>query len=244
MVVYSWDARAARLRWLAKQEPTTPDLTRWTGCCPAGPTAPVPGVVLLPAWLTADLRVGPGGALPVLGRGVGRCPVPPDAQRRRHVGARWSDSDGTGTRTATRGPVTTVTADGPCAFPPWLGDLGRRAVADASALDPSVADDPAGFAPDVALVNWYGPGAKMGMHADRDERGRCPGGLVQRRGDRASSGSGTRTGAGDRGSTCPSSRATWWSSAARPDRAYHGVPRLLAGHRGPGRRRPRRVGST
>ena len=25
VVVYSWDARAARLRWLAKQEPTTPD---------------------------------------------------------------------------------------------------------------------------------------------------------------------------------------------------------------------------
>ena len=24
VVVYSWDARAARLRWLAKQEPTTP----------------------------------------------------------------------------------------------------------------------------------------------------------------------------------------------------------------------------
>jgi hypothetical protein len=24
VVVYSWDARAARLRWLAKQEPATP----------------------------------------------------------------------------------------------------------------------------------------------------------------------------------------------------------------------------
>lgn len=55
------------------------------------------------------------------------------------------------------------------AFPPWLGRLGRRAVADAVALDPRVAADPDGFAPDVALVNWYGTRATMGMHVDRDE---------------------------------------------------------------------------
>jgi alkylated DNA repair protein (DNA oxidative demethylase) len=47
--------------------------------------------------------------------------------------------------------------------------MARRAVVDAVGIDPSVAADPAAFAPDVALVNWYEPGAKMGMHVDRDE---------------------------------------------------------------------------
>lgn len=27
-----------------------------------------------------------------------------------------------------------------------------------------------GFAPDACLINWYGEGAKMGLHQDRDER--------------------------------------------------------------------------
>jgi alkylated DNA repair protein (DNA oxidative demethylase) len=37
-----------------------------------------------------------------------------------------------------------------------------------------VTDDPDAFDPDVALVNWYGPGAKMGMHADTDEVAAAP----------------------------------------------------------------------
>jgi len=37
------------------------------------------------------------------------------------------------------------------------------------AIDPLLAGDPGTFAPDVALVNWYGPEAMMGMHVDRDE---------------------------------------------------------------------------
>jgi alkylated DNA repair protein (DNA oxidative demethylase) len=57
-------------------------------------------------------------------------------------------------------------------FPDWLGDIGRRAVADALG-DPIAGRD---YRPDVALVNWYGPGAHMGMHADRDER--CPAPVV------------------------------------------------------------------
>ncbi len=54
-------------------------------------------------------------------------------------------------------------------FPRWLGDLARRAVVDAAVLDPSVCEDPDSYDPDVALVNWYAPGSKMGMHVDRDE---------------------------------------------------------------------------
>jgi alkylated DNA repair protein (DNA oxidative demethylase) len=50
------------------------------------------------------------------------------------------------------------------AFPDWLGDLGRQAVADA--YDPDAAT---AYRPDTALVNWYDAGARMGMHQDKDE---------------------------------------------------------------------------
>jgi DNA oxidative demethylase len=66
-------------------------------------------------------------------------------------------------------------------FPGWLGDLGRRAAAAAAAIDGRVllGDDGShwtteSYRPDVALINWYGPGARMGMHADRDERCTAP----------------------------------------------------------------------
>ena len=54
-------------------------------------------------------------------------------------------------------------------FPSWLGDLGRRAVAAAYGDDAAV-----GYEPDVALVNRYDDGARMGMHQDRDERSDAP----------------------------------------------------------------------
>ncbi len=51
-------------------------------------------------------------------------------------------------------------------FPAWLEDLGRRAVTDACGL--------ATYDPDVALINWYSPTAKMGLHQDKDERSLAP----------------------------------------------------------------------
>ncbi len=61
-------------------------------------------------------------------------------------------------------------------FPDELGELARRAVSDTSAVDDSLAgtDDGSTYRPDVALINWYAPGAKMGMHADRDETSTAP----------------------------------------------------------------------
>jgi alkylated DNA repair protein (DNA oxidative demethylase) len=55
-------------------------------------------------------------------------------------------------------------------FPDWLGDLGRRAVADA------YRDQAEGerYRPDIALVNYYDADAKMGLHVDRDERSPAP----------------------------------------------------------------------
>jgi alkylated DNA repair protein (DNA oxidative demethylase) len=56
------------------------------------------------------------------------------------------------------------------AFPDWLADLGRRAVAEA------YQDQQAGvrYHPDIALINYYDGNARMGMHQDRDERSRAP----------------------------------------------------------------------
>ncbi len=65
-------------------------------------------------------------------------------------------------------------------FPEELGDLSRRALVDAGVVDGSLIDAhdgstaAGGYRPDVALINWYGPGARMGMHADRDERDPSP----------------------------------------------------------------------
>jgi DNA oxidative demethylase len=55
-------------------------------------------------------------------------------------------------------------------FPGWLAELGRRAVAEAYG-DQAKAD---GYAPDIALINYYDDQARMGMHADKDERSLAP----------------------------------------------------------------------
>ena len=132
------------------------------------PEAPVPGVVLLPGWLGPELRVELVQRCLAWGEASGGARAPhmrngaPMSVRMVGLGWHWypyrysrTRDDGDGGRAL--------------AFPPWLGDLARHAVEDAVALDPAVAEDPAAFEPDVALVNWYGPGAKMGMHADTDE---------------------------------------------------------------------------
>jgi len=125
-------------------------------------------------------------------------------------------------------------------FPPPLADLSRRAVVDARAVDPRVVERPdgtdhdlGGYDPDVALVNWYGPGAHMGMHADRDETSPAPvvslslgGSCVFRFGT-------------------PAGRGRPWSDVilesgdlfvfGGPSRlAYHGVPRLVPDSAPPG----------
>lgn len=113
-------------------------------------------------------------------------------------------------------------------FPPWLASLGRRAVADA------YGDTGAGvrYRPDIALINFYDAGARMGMHADRDERSPAP--VVSL----------------SLGDTCvfrfgnTRSRSRPWTDVelhsgdlfvfGGPSRlAYHGVPKILPGTGGP-----------
>ena len=55
-------------------------------------------------------------------------------------------------------------------FPEWLADVGRRALV-AGYGDEEAAT---GYRPDVALINFYDATARMGMHADKDERSDAP----------------------------------------------------------------------
>jgi alkylated DNA repair protein (DNA oxidative demethylase) len=55
-------------------------------------------------------------------------------------------------------------------FPDWLGELGRRAVADAYG-DPAAG---ARYRPDIALINFYDDDARMGQHVDKEERCAAP----------------------------------------------------------------------
>ncbi|MCX4759818.1 alpha-ketoglutarate-dependent dioxygenase AlkB [Streptomyces sp. NBC_01275] len=74
-------------------------------------------------------------------------------------------------------------------FPAWLGELGRRAVADAlgPVLGPEAARsaaygyDDGGYSYgyddhgyDIALINFYDGDARMGMHRDADEESDAP----------------------------------------------------------------------
>ena len=197
---------------------------------PGGPAVVVPGVVHLPGWLDADRRrelvdrcdrwaAASGGARsPRMRNGA------PMSVAMVGLGWHWypyrysrTRDDGDGGRAVP--------------FPAWLGDLARAAADDAAGVDPSVWAGTGGlpdFAPDVALVNWYGPGAKMGMHVDADEVSPAPVvsfsvgcSAVFRFGNIASRGrpwTDVVLASGD---------VVVFGGPAR--RAYHGVPRLVAG---------------
>ncbi|MFF5982129.1 alpha-ketoglutarate-dependent dioxygenase AlkB family protein [Streptomyces olindensis] len=132
---------------------------------PRARTEIAPGAVHVPDWLDA----GEQRALLDACRAWARPPA----------GLRTVRTPGGGTMTARQvclgrhwypyGYARTVT-DGDGApvkpFPDWLGDLGRRAVRDTLG----------GPAPayDIALINFYGADARMGMHRDSDEKSDAP----------------------------------------------------------------------
>lgn len=140
---------------------------------PTGPTAVAPGAVHLPTWLDGPQRSDLVARCRELSAAAGGARSP----RMRNgaemsvamVGLGWHWYPYRYSRTRDDGDGGRAPA-----LPGWLGDLARRAVVDAAAVDPLVATDPAGFEPDVALVNWYGPGSRMGMHVDRDEIAPAP----------------------------------------------------------------------
>lgn len=194
---------------------------------PRQPEAPVPGMVVLPGWLDVDLRV----ELVARCRSWGKASGGPRAPRMRSgapmsvamfgLGWHWYPYRYSRTRDDSDGGRVV-------AFPPWLGDLARRAVDAAVVVDRTVATEPGLFDPDVALVNWYGPAAKMGMHVDKDEVESAP--VVS-----FSVGAtgvfrfGNSDGRGRPWVDLPleSGDVVVFGGPAR--RAYHGVPRLLPG---------------
>lgn len=128
-----------------------------------------PGAVHVPGWLTVEeqrrlvaaCREWAAGPVPMRHTRLPRGGVM--SVRTVCVGWHWQPYRYTRTAGDVNGhPVA--------AFPEWLAELGRRAVA-AAYRDPEPARR---YAPDVALVNFYDAEARMGLHQDKDERADAP----------------------------------------------------------------------
>ncbi|MGW3044405.1 alpha-ketoglutarate-dependent dioxygenase AlkB family protein [Kitasatospora sp. NPDC001159] len=132
---------------------------------------PAPGAVLLPGWLGLDeqLRLIAAcreWARPPAGLHTVRMPTG-GVMSVRMVSLGWHWYPYGYARVAEDGaPVK--------AFPPLLADLARRAVADAYGERVAEIAGAAAYEPDIAIVNHYSYGAKMGLHQDRDERTDAP----------------------------------------------------------------------
>ncbi|MFD7511980.1 alpha-ketoglutarate-dependent dioxygenase AlkB family protein [Streptomyces sp. NPDC059853] len=130
------------------------------------PAEVAPGAVHLPGWLTgerqrrllADCR---RWALPPAGLRTVRMPRG-GTMSVRQVSLGWHWYPYGYARTVVDGDGAPVKP-----FPPELGALAERAVADAGF-------PPAGAPYDIALINFYPAGARMGMHRDSDERASAP----------------------------------------------------------------------
>ncbi|MYT22360.1 alpha-ketoglutarate-dependent dioxygenase AlkB [Streptomyces sp. SID7760] len=139
-----------------------------------------PGAVHVPDWL------GPGRQRELL-----------DACRdwaRPPAGLRTVRTPGGGTMTARQVCLglhwypygyarTAVDGDGAPVkpMPDWLAELGREAVLAAyghpgagADLDTDLAADPAAYAYDIALINFYDGDSRMGMHRDAEEKSGAP----------------------------------------------------------------------
>jgi alkylated DNA repair protein (DNA oxidative demethylase) len=141
----------------------------------------LPGAVHVPGWLSLRRQRWIAARFQEWGRGpiaphsplVGGHPM---SVRMVSLGLAWGPAGWS----ETAGPEGAA----PLPLPGWLVRLSREALR--SAFDPRTAPswpglDPArleawagGYEPDVALVNYYPPGARMGMHQDRDESSSAP----------------------------------------------------------------------
>ncbi len=115
-------------------------------------------------------------------------------------------------------------------FPGELGELARRVVAEAARLEPAILVGLEGgvdaYDPDVALVNRYLPGSRMGLHADREEPSPAPVvSLSLGAAARFRFGNAERRGPPYTDVVLESGDAFVFGGPAR--RSFHGVPRLL-----------------
>ncbi|MFI6033354.1 alpha-ketoglutarate-dependent dioxygenase AlkB family protein [Streptomyces sp. NPDC051315] len=127
-----------------------------------------PGAVHLPDWLDAPrqrelLEACREWARPPAGLRTVRTPGG-GTMTARQVCLGWHWYPYAYARTVVDGDGTAVKP-----FPAWLGELGRRAVADTLGPEPARS-----AAYDIALINFYDGDARMGMHRDADERSDAP----------------------------------------------------------------------
>ncbi len=211
-----------------------------TGLFPRPPEIVAPGAVLVPGWLGFEdqmnlvercrhwgaqaggfrsPRMPRGGVMSVQIACLGWHWLPYRYSRR------VDDDDGR--------PVPPV--------PDWLARLGARAVHDAVSVDPGIATAPVdptaegtdGYVPDVALINWYGPGARMGMHVDRDEKVPAP--VVSLSlGDSCTFRFGSPAGRGRPWTDVLLESGDLFVFGGPSRLAYHGVPRVFPGTGPPG----------
>ncbi|MEV6792699.1 alpha-ketoglutarate-dependent dioxygenase AlkB [Streptomyces sp. NPDC051320] len=137
-----------------------------TGLFPRTRAEVAPGAVHVPEWLSAERQRELVGVCREWARG----PVPLRHTRLPNGGAMsvrtcclgWHWQPYRYSRTA-----DDVNGARVAAFPQWLVELGRSAVAEAYG-------DAGAYAPDAALVNFYDGAARMGMHQDKEERSAAP----------------------------------------------------------------------
>lgn len=134
-----------------------------------------PGVVHLPNWLPLNQQAEIIRQLRAIARGLAGSPLAMTRPQLKsgqmqvfmlHLGRMW-----------TTNPYRYVThADG-VRVPPVpdnLSKLATKALSAAALYDESLNQWPTTFRPDMALVNYYPPGATMGMHQDRNEDSPAP----------------------------------------------------------------------
>ncbi|RMI28329.1 alpha-ketoglutarate-dependent dioxygenase AlkB, partial [Streptomyces triticirhizae] len=146
---------------------TQPDPPDPSDLFPRPPHTVAPGAVHLPDWLGQErqrelLTACRAWAQPPAGLRQVRTRTGTMSARQLSLGWHWYPY----------GYVRTV-VDGDGApvkpFPDWLGEWARAAAAAALPEEPAPAEPY-----DVALVNHYAAGARMGMHRDSDERSPAP----------------------------------------------------------------------
>ena len=134
-----------------------------------------PGVVHLPGWLPLERQAGIITQLRDIARDVAGTPLAMTRPQLKsgqmqvfmlHLGRMWATN-----------PYRSVTHAGGVRVPPVpdnLLQLATEALRAAALYDESLSQWPATFRPDMALVNYYPPGATMGMHQDRNENSPAP----------------------------------------------------------------------
>ncbi|MCG7244780.1 MULTISPECIES: alpha-ketoglutarate-dependent dioxygenase AlkB family protein [Corynebacterium] len=134
-----------------------------------------PGVVHLPGWLPLERQAGIITQLRDIARDVAGTPLAMTRPQLKsgqmqvfmlHLGRMWATN-----------PYRYVTHAGGVRVPPVpdnLLQLATEALGAAALYDESLSQWPATFRPDMALVNYYPPGATMGMHQDRNENSPAP----------------------------------------------------------------------